>query len=410
MPRSSSDSDALAARTVGISRIPVRNLWLLQLFASHLYRSGASCLTGAEQAPEDLPDAVATLLVHEVENRMRQSLSTGFRRRHDVIHRVRGRIDVLDTYRHRRLDRAQVSCRFDEIVVDTPANRIVRAALGRAARIVRDPDIARHCRSLDERLRAYGVSAIGHPQIPVRTLLIDRNLVRDRQMISAADLLLNLLIPSPDDGRAPARDVSDEDAYLRNLFEWAVYGFYRARLRPERWTVRHGRWIDFDFTDPSDGITEILPRMQLDIELTSPNHRHIIIDTKFTSVTRSNNYSRQRLKSEYIYQIYAYVRSQERHHPDGQAPAEGLMLHPSVGLHVDEELTIQGHRIRFATIDLSADTESIIRELLSAISPANEPGSPTLRHISISNASTNASRSRFSAPRLSIPGREGDGP
>ena len=30
------------------------------------------------------------------------------------------------------------------------------------------------------------------------------------------------------------------------------------------------------------------------------------------------------------------------------------MLHPSLGDHLDEEVVIQGHRIRFATVDLMA--------------------------------------------------------
>ena len=30
------------------------------------------------------------------------------------------------------------------------------------------------------------------------------------------------------------------------------------------------------------------------------------------------------------------------------------MLHPSMGEHIDEEVVIQGHRIRFATVDLAS--------------------------------------------------------
>lgn len=368
---STADDFPQSARTVGTSQIPVRNLWLLQLFASHLYRVSGAQLGGAEEAPENLPDTLASLLVDEVELRMRQSLSTGFRRRSDVVHRVRGRIDLLDTYRHRRLDRAQVSCRFDEIVVDTPGNRLVRQALARGGRIVNSPDLARRCRSLDDRLRAMGISDSTSRTVTTRTLLKDRNLVRDRRMIAAADLLLTFMIPSPDPGNLPARDVNEEDAFLRNLFEWAVFGFYRARLAPEGWTVRHGRRLAFDYTDPSDGIDDLLPGMQLDIELHDPRGRHIILDTKFTSVTRGNAYGSQRLKSEYVYQIYAYVRSQEHSRSDALPPTEGLMLHPSVGGHVDEELTVQGHRLRFATVDLSADAQAVMQQLIDAIAPAS---------------------------------------
>jgi len=46
------------------------------------------------------------------------------------------------------------------------------------------------------------------------------------------------------------------------------------------------------------------------------------------------------------------------------------MLHPSVGEPVDEEVMIQGHRIRFATVDLTADSATIAEQLLAAIAPA----------------------------------------
>ena len=50
--------------------------------------------------------------------------------------------------------------------------------------------------------------------------------------------------------------------------------------------------------------------------------------------------------------------------------SEGLMLHPTVGEPVDEEVVIQGHRIRFATVDLAADSANMADQLLKAITPA----------------------------------------
>lgn len=47
-------------------------------------------------------------------------------------------------------------------------------------------------------------------------------------------------------------------------------------------------------------------------------------------------------------------------------------MHPSVGRHVDEAATIQGHRIRFATVDLAADSMAIRRRLLAVVG-AEEP-------------------------------------
>ena len=81
------------------------------------------------------------------------------------------------------------------------------------------------------------------------------------------------------------------------------------------------------------------------------------------------------LKSPYIYQMYAYLRSQER--LDGSDPlslsASGIFLHPSVDADVDEIVRIQGHELRFATVDLTMTATKII-ERLRAIIPVQNAG------------------------------------
>ena len=71
------------------------------------------------------------------------------------------------------------------------------------------------------------------------------------------------------------------------------------------------------------------------------------------------------MRSGYIYQIYAYLRSQERHTDPVSLTTSGMLLHPCIGEEFDEAVTIQGHRIRFATVDLAADGLYIRNRLLS---------------------------------------------
>lgn len=351
-------------------QIPIRNVWLLQLYASSLYRAVGQQLVDAEENPEDLPALVAGMLADAVTQRLHTGLSVGFSQASRPVTRVRGRINVLPTARHQLLSRGQVHCTFDEVVTDTPANRLVRAALWRAAVFV--PGEPR-LRSLALQLEAAGVRGPCPPPSHVPGLHRERLLVRDRLMIAAADLVLNLALPTTDEGGKllPAPDVSEH--YLRDLFERACAGFYRLRLEPHGWKVKHGSQLRWDFSSMSSGMEAMLPGMKLDIELVRPypaglGRRRIVIDTKFTSVTKTNQFGDLKLRSDYIYQIYAYLMSQEASETDPRS--EGLMLHPVVGDPVDEEVVIQGHRIRFATVDLSADSATMADQLLGAITPA----------------------------------------
>ena len=60
--------------------------------------------------PDDLADLVAEILAHAVEVRQRHRLNLGYRSRDAVLNRVGGRNDVLNTERHRSLDRGLVAC------------------------------------------------------------------------------------------------------------------------------------------------------------------------------------------------------------------------------------------------------------------------------------------------------------
>lgn len=351
-------------------QIPIRNVWLLQLFASSLYRRSGAGLVAVEANPEDLPDLVARILADEVTVRLHTGLSVGFRQTTHSVHRVRGRINVLTTERHQLLLRGQVSCTFDEIVTDTPANRLARAALEKAAVLV---SAEPRYRSLALQLGAAGVRGPCPPLNTVPGMKRHRLLTRDRLMVAAAELLLTLTIPTTESGNnmLPLPYLGDD--YLRKLFEHAAYGFYRRRLASDGWTVTHGRHLNWDISEASPGMMTIFPGMQLDVVLEHPNPsgagpRRVVIDTKFTSVIKPGQYGNATLASGYVYQIYAYLMSQDAR--ESYAKSEGLMLHPTVGDHVDEELVIQGHRIRFATVDLMAPPQTIADQLLDAVSPA----------------------------------------
>lgn len=73
-----------------------------------------------------------------------------------------------------------------------------------------------------------------------------------------------------------------------------------------------------------------------------------------------------KFKSENLYQIYAYLRTQE-HLSEAHREAEGMLLYPTTERSVDEAMVAQGHRIRVATLDLSQGWGEIEERLLGFI-------------------------------------------
>ena len=351
-----------------IGRIPVRNLWLLMLYASDLFRDLEKAKVAVEDNPDDIPDLVAEMLCRRVERRIQRNLSYGYQSREAVLGRVRGRIDLLNTERHRLLDCGKVACRFDELTNDTARNRYVRAALEEISKIVLQGALSHRCRSLAASLRRMGVTGERPKRGEVSIDRFGRHDANDQPVVAAAHLAFNLALPTEAAGAKHLSLPDREITWIRKLYEKGIAGFYDVVLSKRGWRVDAGKTIGWQIESKSLGIDKILPCMRTDIILDhSDTGRRIVIDTKFNSLVTRGWYREETLRSGYIYQIYAYLRSQEGNGDLLAENASGLLLHPSVGDMVNEAVVIQNHEIRFATVDLGGTTREIRAQLLQVL-------------------------------------------
>jgi 5-methylcytosine-specific restriction enzyme subunit McrC len=352
--------------------IPVRNIWWLMLYASDLGKSTDPAQLAAEDLPEDIPDLVAEILARAVEQRQRRQFSTAFRQREAVLSRVRGRIDHLTTSRRQLLSKGQVACRFEELTVDSPRNRFVRAALEVVARLVSQPALAHRCRGLAHGLRLQGVAGDPPSRQQIANERFGRHDAIDQPMLAAARLAMDLALPTEEAGPHALLDPLRCVHWLRRLYEKAIGGFYRLHLNQSEWVVSTGRPLSWPLEETTSGIAQVFPSMRTDIVI---DHRErpqrLVIDTKFTHVFARGWYRDQTLRAGHVYQLYAYLRSQEGQ-DNPAAPwadsAAGLLLHPAIDTEVDESVQIQGHRLRFATVDLTASHADLRARLLQLAS------------------------------------------
>jgi 5-methylcytosine-specific restriction enzyme subunit McrC len=304
-------------------------------------------------------------LADAVEERHRKQLSLGYQARSADLSRVRGRIDLLRTERRQLLARGAVACRFVELSVDTPRNRFVRGALETVARLVSQPELRHRCRRLAADMKALGVSGAMPSRSELGADRIGRHDAADRVMLAAAKLAMDLVLPTEVAGPRPLPMPDREEQWARRLFERAVGGFYRTVLQPQLWYVRTGRSLEWPIDWCTEGARDILPGMKTDIVLDElATGRRIVIDTKFTEIVTAGWQREATLRSSYLYQIYAYLRSQIGCGDQLADSAEGLLLHPAIDVAVDEAIKLQGHLIRFATVDLAADTDGIRKKLI----------------------------------------------
>ena len=350
---------------VHFGAIPIRNVWLLMLYASDLYRMRDIRNRDIEALPDDIFDLVGEILAGAVERRQKKQLSVGYQLREANLGRVRGRIDVLKTERQQLLARGLVACRFQELTVDTPRNRFVRSALERASRIGTDGKVVKRCRRLARNLRFMGVSGNAPTLLELSKDRFGHHDSGDREMVAAAKLIFEMAMPTEAAG-SRMMPLSERNKYwIRRLFERAVGGFFKTVLEASEWDVRPGVPLEWPSSAKTPGIRRIMPGMRTDIILDEKAKcRRIVIDTKFSAIVTAGWYRDESLKSGYLYQIYAYLRSQEGSSDGFSDEAEGVLLHPAIDATIDEAVMIQGHKIRFMTVDLTAETSAIRAELL----------------------------------------------
>ncbi len=180
------------------------------------------------------------------------------------------------------------------------------------ARLVRDKSLAHRCRSLATGLIRMGVTGQAPHRGEVSIDRFGRHDVGDQPMVAAAHLAFNLALPTQAAGSkhlsTPDRDIH----WLRRLYEKGIAGFYDVVLSPRGWRVDGGQTLHWQIDSKSPGIDKILPSMRTDIVLDPPKPGlRIVIDTKFNEIVTKGRYREKSLRSGYIYQIYAYLRSQE---------------------------------------------------------------------------------------------------
>jgi 5-methylcytosine-specific restriction enzyme subunit McrC len=104
-----------------------------------------------------------------------------------------------------------------------------------------------------------------------------------------------------------------------------------------------------------------MPVMRTDVTLDNPaSKRRVVVETKFTDALVDRD-GKSTIAPAYLYQLYAYLASQTGRGDAALDAAEGVLLFVKTAERdvFDGEVTIQGHRIRFLSVDLAGSPAEI---------------------------------------------------
>jgi 5-methylcytosine-specific restriction enzyme subunit McrC len=360
---------------VDAKAIPVRNAWHLLLYAWDLGKWKERWDAAAEAAP-NLIGLLTRVLVDCTSDLLRWQLA----RAHQVATRevpgIRGRIDFAGSLRRMTFNSGRAFCTFPELTVDTPRNRLIRATL---ERLLKDERLilgasADHAHTLRHDIRAVldrmeGVSPMRVSASDFSTIRLGRNDAAYQLPLAVCQLILTCEMPMQERGdHAIAALLTDEIRFSR-LFERFVRNFLRYSLA--------GATVNSETLSWHDELGSALaPQMRTDVSIDwrGISARRIVLDAKYYGKTLSSRFGNvDKFHSAHLYQLYAYLRTQE-HRGGPFRDCAGILVYPTTAAPIDERMRVQGHEIRVATLDLAQPWVDIERDLLGLVGGSSADG------------------------------------
>jgi len=360
-----------------LDRVPVLNLWVLLLYAW----DQPQCVGDlARLALTSGPDTPRTLLLHLLVRLAHQALGHGLPRqyvpRQEARRALRGRLMLSPTVAAGALARRSVVCAYSQFHEDTLPNQLIKATLRHAAHWLQGQTsspvgTAEAATRLAALLRSMAhVSDVPLRRASFHRVVIHRNNRQIHALLTLCRLWAHGALPSESAGSHPfLRLLREEVRNTPRLFERFLANFYSHHVPSDRYRVLGAKTLHWGETPASDDF----PKMITDVSFhaTHTGLPHVVLDAKYYAevlVGRSfgDTLSSQRVRSAHLYQLYAYLRTQE-HLTPAHRHAHGILLYPQVDTLVDIQTTLQGHPIHVVTLDLAQPWPVIHDRLLSLL-------------------------------------------
>lgn len=351
--------------------IPIRNLWYMLLYAwNEVPLPAMRGLTIQEveiQRAPTLDALLASVLVRLMQQRLRIGLGYDYVDEEQALPRIRGRINFTESLKQRTLDRSQVVCDFQGYSANSLNNQIIRTTLARLMKVGQFGSEAASAKEIQQMLRQLIRNLDGIDFIELTPELIRRQLLARhdhdyRLMLAICDLIVQRTMPGDSDRKALVPVLDHELLVLYRIYERFVANFYRFHLKD--WEVNAQKRLDWHAREENEHLPLMIPDLILQEKSSG---KLLILDTKFTAHSLvENQWGKPIYDSSHLYQVYAYLKSQE-HLSEAHRAASGILLYPAVGQHISERVRLQDHVLRIESVDLAAPWQEIDRQLMGVI-------------------------------------------
>jgi 5-methylcytosine-specific restriction enzyme subunit McrC len=350
-----------------LEKIPIRNLWYILLYA---WREpppvGSIGGSDFEKAPT-LDGLLCSMLGRLMQQRLRIGLGRNYKDRSEVLSMIRGKLNFSESIKRTTFEKGKAFCQYQDFSINVPRNQIIRTTLMRMVQLGDfgiDDSFARETRQMLRMVSKImdGIDFIELQLDSIHRIQLSRNDRDYRIMLAICELFLQRNMPINIAGQLRLPEFERRKLTMYQIFEDFISNFYRYHLRD--WNVLPQKTINWHVQKGN----QYLPDMRPDLVLIEKDtNRIIILDTKYASPIVQNRWGGEKFQSSHMYQMYAYLKTQESH-SEYHSRAQGILLYPTNRTaNTNEKMVIENHEISIRSIDLSNPWQDIERDLIQMI-------------------------------------------
>lgn len=341
--------------------IPIQNIYYLLCYAWNKLDEKDKVSISFDDETE-LANLFAKLLIGSSTMLLKQGFERSYIPVTEERAGIRGKLEVSASIKANSFERLKAVCSFDEYSADIIHNQILKTTLFRLL----------HTDNLDSTLKEKirkllqmfpSIQIIELSPASFRKVKIHRNNRFYEFIMNICRMIYDYSLPTETKGKWLFTDFTRDEKQMAHLFENFVFRFYKIEMPHLKAKRRH---IEWNFHSDNSDDKRYLPLMKTDITLEGAQPK-IIIDAKYYQQTMRENYGKESIKSENLYQLFSYLLHQQDSSEESLT-TKGILLYPTIKEEYNLHYSYDKHQLKVKTINLNTNWKRIRQRLIDIVS------------------------------------------
>jgi 5-methylcytosine-specific restriction enzyme subunit McrC len=342
--------------------IPIKNIYYLLCYAWDALDQKELVSAGSEDF-KDLSDLFAKVLANGITHQLKRGLDQGYRCYEETTRSIRGKLLLGPSVQKMLLPQAQAACAFDERTANILHNQILRSTM---RRLLLNEELDS---SIREELELVFRRFPPVDDISLNTRHFDKvQLTRNNRsygfLLSVCRVIHDHWLVTEEHGPITFQDFIRDEHRMRLLFQAFVLNFF-IHETPDYRVFPEGIEWHVTVKGPDD---HYLPKMTTDVCLVHrKTGKKTVVETKFKGQVFQHYHGTDKVHSENLYQLYAYLKNIEAK-GGANEKCSAILLYAAADAEADLQFQFPGHDIRVRTLDLTQDWRDIESSLFALVS------------------------------------------